>query len=76
MSQAYRIVFECPSGHHYINFQRKLSKPSLSDIEVIDLFGEEEISCSNEKCGWHGKASAAKILRIMPFKWVFQPAAV
>jgi len=75
MSQAYRIVFECPKSHHNINLQRKVSKPNLSDDEAIEMFGEEEISCSNEKCGWHGKASGAKVLRILPFNWLFQPAA-
>jgi hypothetical protein len=75
MSQAYRIVFECPKSHHNINLQRKVSKSSLSDDEAIQMFGEEEISCVNEKCGWRGKASAAKVLRILPFNWLFKPAA-
>jgi hypothetical protein len=75
MNQAYRIVFECPCSHHNINFQRKLSKSSLSDEEALEMFGHEEISCTSEKCGWRGRASSARILRILPFIWVFQPAA-
>jgi len=66
MSRAYRIVFECPKGHH-INFQRKCSAASLSEIEAIEMFGDEQISCT---CGWHAKASKAKVLRILPFTWV------
>jgi len=32
------------------------------------MFGDEQISCT---CGWHAKASKAKVLRILPFTWVF-----
>jgi hypothetical protein len=74
MSQAYRIVFECPRGHQ-INFQRKVSKASLSDSEAMDMFGDEQIVCTQANCSWRGRASSAKILRILPFNWVFQPAA-
>jgi hypothetical protein len=73
MSKAYRIVFECPKGGHNINFQRKCSAPSLSDIEAMEMFGDEQISCTNPDCGWHGKASKTKLLRILPFYWVLSP---
>ena len=73
MSLAYRIVFECPSGHH-INLQKKCSNMSLSEAEAIKLFGDEELCCSNANCGWHGKASKAKLVRILPFNWILSPA--
>ena len=74
MSKAYRVVFECPKGGHNINFQRKVSKASLSDTEAMEMFGDEEISCTNRDCGWRGKASKTKLLRILPFDWIFVPA--
>jgi hypothetical protein len=73
MSKAYRIVFECPKSGHNINFQRKCSAASLSDIQAMELFGDEQISCTDPNCGWHGKASKTKLLRILPFYWVFSP---
>jgi len=75
MNKAYRLVFACPKGGHYINLQRKCFKPSLSEIEAMTLFGDEDISCESPKCGWQGKASKAKILRILPFAWIFSPAS-
>jgi hypothetical protein len=74
MSKAYRIVFECPKGGHDINFQRKCSVVSLSDSKAMEMFGDEHISCSDPHCGWHGKASKTKLLRILPFYWVVSPA--
>ena len=74
MSKAYRIVFECPKGGHDINFQRKCSVASLSDSKAMEMFGDEHISCSDPHCGWHGKASKTKLLRILPFYWVVSPA--
>ncbi len=38
------------------------------------MFAEEEISCANPNCGWHGKVSGMKLLRILPFNWVLAPA--
>ena len=38
MSKAYRVVFECPKGGHNINLQRKCTKPSLSEIEAMEMF--------------------------------------
>jgi len=73
MSQAYRIVFECPKGGHNINLQRKCPKPSLSEAEAKQIFGNEEISCTHSNCGWSGKAYKTKLLRILPFNWVFSP---
>ncbi|PYU28208.1 MAG: hypothetical protein DMG31_20670 [Acidobacteria bacterium] len=73
MSKAYRIVFECPKDGHDINFQRKCSAASLSDSEAMKMFGDEQISCTNADCGWHGKASKTRLLRILPFYWVFSP---
>jgi len=73
MSQAYRMVFECPNGHN-VNLQRKCSKPSLSETEASKMFGHEQISCSHRDCGWRGKASTARLLRILPFNWIFSPA--
>jgi len=73
MSQAYRIVFECPKGGHNINLQRKCPKPSLSEAEAKQIFRNEEISCAHPKCGWSGKAYETKLLRILPFNWVFSP---
>jgi hypothetical protein len=74
MSKAYRVVFECPKDGHNINFQRKCSKASLSDDEAMELFGDEKISCTNPSCGWSGKANKARLLRVLPFYWVFLPA--
>jgi hypothetical protein len=72
MSNAYRFVFECPNGHN-INLQRKCAKESLSESEAIEIFGDIEVSCDKLKCGWRGKASKARLLRILPFNWVLSP---
>jgi hypothetical protein len=74
MSLAYRMVFECPKGPHDINLQRKCTNTSLSEIQAMEMFGDEEISCTNPNCGWHGKASKTKLRRILPFNWIFSPA--
>lgn len=73
MSLAYRLVFECPNGHN-INLQKKCHTVSLSEDEAMKLFGDEELCCLNANCGWHGKASKTRLLRILPFDWVFSPA--
>jgi len=73
MSLAYRIVFECPNGHS-INLQKKCGSVSLSETKAMKLFGNEELLCPYAKCGWHGKASGAKLLRILPFNWILAPA--
>jgi hypothetical protein len=75
MSRAYRVVFECPKDRYNINAQKKSSKASLTEDEAMEMFGNDEISCSNPSCGWHGKASKTKVLRILPFNWIFSPAA-
>ncbi|HUK52434.1 MAG TPA: hypothetical protein VL099_03980 [Candidatus Binatia bacterium] len=75
MSQAYQVVFECPKGGHSINLQRRYPRASLSEDEAIKLFGNEEISCQSPKCGWRGKVSKTKLLRILPFNWIFSPAS-
>jgi hypothetical protein len=74
MSKAYRIVFACPKDGHNINLQRKCSKPALSENDAMKIFGEEEIACENPRCGWHGKVSKTRLLRILPFDWIFSPA--
>jgi len=73
MSQAYRMVFLCPNGHN-MNLQRKCRKPSLSETEASKIFGNEQMSCAHPDCGWRGKASKARLLRILPFNWIFSPA--
>lgn len=75
MSRAYRVVFECPKDRYTINAQKKSSKASLSEDEAMEMFGNDEITCSNPSCGWRGKASKTKVLRILPFNWIFSPAA-
>jgi hypothetical protein len=42
-------------------------------MEAMEMFGDEQISCTNPDCGWHGKASKTKLLRILPFYWVLSP---
>ncbi len=74
MNKAYRVVFQCPKDGNNINFQKKCSKSSLSDDEAMELFGNEQISCTNPSCGWRGKASKARLLRVLPFNWIFSPA--
>ena len=74
MSKAYRIVFACPKGGHNINLQRKCSKPTLSENDAMKIFGEELITCDSPRCGWHGKVSKTRLLRILPFDWIFSPA--
>jgi hypothetical protein len=74
MSKAYQVVFACPKGTHSINLQRKCTKASLSEPEAMELFGNEEIYCQSPKCGWHGKVSKMKLLRILPFTWISSPA--
>jgi hypothetical protein len=69
MSLAYRIVFECPKGHHTINLQKKSPNTPLSEENAMEMFGDEEVSC-----GWRGKASKTKLLRILPFNWILAPA--
>jgi hypothetical protein len=73
MSKAYQLVFECPKGGHNINLQRKCSQGSLSPLEAIKLFGDERLACLSPSCGWTGKAARTKLLRILPFTWVFSP---
>ena len=75
MSLAYRMTFECPKGHHNINVQKKCSNASLSEAEAMKIFGNEELSCSSPNCGWHGKASKTKLLRILPFNWILSPVS-
>jgi hypothetical protein len=70
MSLAYRIVFECPVSRHNINLERKCSSQSLSEDQAMEMFGDEDLSCANPNCGWHGKASKTKLLRILPFNWI------
>jgi len=74
MSLAYRIVFECPNGRHNINVQKKCTSVSLSEAEAMRMFGDEQLCCPNPNCGWHGKASKTKVLRILPFNWILSPA--
>jgi hypothetical protein len=74
MSKAYQLVFECPKGRHTINLQRKCFRPSLSQSEAMEMFGDAQIACADPHCGWHGKASKTKLLRILPFDWVISPA--
>ena len=74
MSLAYRIVFECPKDRHNINLQKKCSNRSLSETDAMKMFGNEDISCTNPACGWHGKASRTRLLRILPFDWILAPA--
>ena len=73
MSKAYRIVFACPKDGHNINLQRKYSKVALSENEAMKVFAKEEIACENPRCGWHGTVSMARLLRILPFDWIFSP---
>ena len=73
MSLAYRLIFECPKGHHNINLQRKCNA-ALSEADAMKLFGKEKLACTSPNCGWHGKASKAKLLRLLPFNWVLSPA--
>ena len=74
MSLAYRIVFECPNGHQ-INLQKVCPNVSLTEDEAMTLFGAEDLSCAKADCGWHGKASKARILRLLPFNWILAPAS-
>jgi len=74
MNKAYRFVFVCPKGGHDITLQRKCSRASLSELEAMELFGGEKISCTSPQCGWRGKACKTKLRRILPFNWVFSPA--
>jgi hypothetical protein len=73
MSNAYRFVFECPKGHN-INLQKKCGNLSLSESDAMKLFGDEDLSCSDAGCSWRGKASKAKLVRILPFNWILSPA--
>lgn len=70
---AYRMIFECPKGHHNINLERK-SGGSLSEAEAMKVFGNEKLACTSPNCGWHGKASKTRLLRLMPFNWILSPA--
>ncbi|HKM89712.1 MAG TPA: hypothetical protein VJX29_03780 [Candidatus Acidoferrales bacterium] len=74
MNKAYRFVFVCPKGGHDISLERKCSRASLSELEAMELFGGEKISCANPQCGWRGKASKATLRRILPFNWIYSPA--
>lgn len=68
------MIFECPKGHHNINLQRK-SSASLSEAEAMKTFGNEQLACTSPNCGWHGKASKTRLLRLMPFNWIFSPTS-
>jgi hypothetical protein len=74
--KAYRIVFECPKGGHYINLQRKLSQPTLSATEATAMFRNVKICCTHHECGWRGKASKTKVVQIESFNWILAPASV
>ena len=74
MNKAYRFVFVCPKGGHDISLERKCARASLSEVEAMELFVGEKISCASPQCGWRGKASKAKLRRILPFNWIFSPA--
>jgi hypothetical protein len=74
MSLAYRIVFECPKGHHTINLQKKSTNTPISEDQVMEMFGDEEVACTQANCGWRGKASKTKLLRLLPFNWILAPA--
>ena len=74
MSKAYRIVLACPKGGHNINLQRKCSEPTLSENEAMKIFGEVQLACESPRCGWTGKVSKTRLLRILPFDWIFSPA--
>jgi hypothetical protein len=75
MSNAYQVTFECPKGGHGISLQRRSCKPNLSEAEARKMFVGEEISCEQHNCGWHGKASRLKLLRIVPFDWILSRIA-
>lgn len=68
------MVFECPKGHHNINLERKCGG-SLSEAEAMKAFGKEQLACTSPNCGWHGKASKTKLLRLVPFNWILSPAS-
>ena len=38
------------------------------EIEAMEMFETRNL-CINPNCGWHGKASKTKLLRILPFNW-------
>jgi hypothetical protein len=73
MSLAYRLVFQCPKGHHNINLQRQGAPASLSESEAMRIYGNVKLSCPTPNCGWHGKASKTKLLQILPFNWIVSP---
>lgn len=75
MSLAYRFVFQCPKDHHNINLQKRGGPVSLSESEVMRIYGNEELSCPTPNCGWHGKASKTKLLQILPFNWILSPTS-
>jgi hypothetical protein len=75
MSLAYRIVFECPKDRKNINLEKKCRSTSLTESDAMQMFGDEEIACTNPNCGWHGKARRTRLLRILPFDWVLAPAS-
>lgn len=68
------MTFECPKDHHNINLQKKCTQAILSETEAMKMFGNEELACTNPSCGWHGKASKTRLLRILPFNWILSPA--
>jgi hypothetical protein len=74
MSLAYRIVFQCPKDHRNINLEKKCASTPLSEDQAMKMFADEELCCTNPHCGWHGKASKTKLLRILPFNWVLSAA--
>ncbi|HWG59035.1 MAG TPA: hypothetical protein VN661_08310 [Candidatus Acidoferrales bacterium] len=42
----------------------------------MKLFSQEEVACTAPRCGWHGKVSKLKLRQIVPFDWIYSPAAV
>lgn len=75
MSNAYQVVFECPKGGHAISLQRKSRKADISEAEVRAMFNGEQVACDQPNCGWRGKATRLKLLRIVPFDWILSPRA-
>jgi hypothetical protein len=76
MSNAYQFIFECRKCRQNISVARKSSKPSLSEVESKKMFAGEEIRCDKADCGWHGKASRIRLLRVVPFQWIYSPATL
>jgi len=62
MNNSYHLVLECPKCHGNISLKSKTATPP----------SREEIACA---CEWKGRAAQTRLLRALPFNWIYSKAS-